>query len=118
MKTITLNLVKGLLVIVLFTGVSVALSTTGVQAVSEARAGGNTGAGAGGTTQGGVTTSTVNQYLVAHAYSNIQSLSVYSSSNSGTAWRAVAYSNASGAQVSVYVYVQGSQIIGGTESPL
>ena len=38
MKKITLNLVKGLLVIVLFTGVSVVLSTTGVQTVSEASA--------------------------------------------------------------------------------
>jgi len=43
MKTITQKLIKGLLVIVLFTGVSVALSTTGVQTVSEAKA-----AGAGG----------------------------------------------------------------------
>ncbi|HSH67902.1 MAG TPA: hypothetical protein VLB84_19330, partial [Bacteroidia bacterium] len=38
MKKITLNLLKGLLVIVLFTGVSVVLSTNGVQAVSEANA--------------------------------------------------------------------------------
>ena len=117
MKKITLNLVKGLLVIVLFTGVSVALSTTGVQTVSEAKAGGN-GAGAGGSTQGGVTASTVNQYLTAHAYSNVQSISVSSSSSSGTTWRAVVYSSASGGQVSVSVYVQGSQIVGSNDASL
>ncbi len=38
MKTITSNLLKGLLVIVLFTGVSVVLSATGVQTVSVANA--------------------------------------------------------------------------------
>lgn len=38
MKKITLNLLKGLLVIVLFTGGSVVLTATGVQTVSEANA--------------------------------------------------------------------------------
>ena len=64
MKKITLNLVKGLLAIVLFTGVSVALSTTGVQTVSEANAaGGATGSGgsaSSGSSQAGVSASTVN----------------------------------------------------------
>lgn len=115
MKKITLNLVKGLLVIVLFTGVSVALSTTGVQTVSEAKAGSNTGAGASGSSQAGVTASTVNQYLVNYAYSNIQTLSVSSSTSSGTTWTAYAYSSASGTQVTVSVYVQGSQILGSAD---
>ena len=120
MKKITLNLVKGLLVIVLFTGVSVALSTTGVQPVSEVKAGGGSGAGgsSAGSSQGGVIASTVNQYLVNHAYSNIQSISVSSSSSSGTTWRATVYSSASGTQVSVSVYVQGSQIVANTENAL
>ncbi|HET6224796.1 MAG TPA: hypothetical protein VFF27_00860 [Bacteroidia bacterium] len=110
MKKITLNLLKGLLVIVLFTGVSVALSTTGVQTVSEAKAGGPT-TSAGSSSSQGVTASSVNQYLIAHAYTNITSMSVTSSSSSGSTWTAIAV-NGSGSQVRVTVYASTSQIVG------
>jgi len=113
MKKITLNLLKGLLVIVLFTGVSVALSTTGVQTVSEAKAGPGNGIGAAGSGQG-ITSTSINQYLVNHAYTNIQSLSVYSSTSSSTTWKAIAI-NASGVKVSVFVYTQSTQILGNNE---
>ena len=69
MKKITLNLLKGLLVIVLFTGVSVVLSTTGVQTVSEVNA-----KVIGAPYQGAIqqaqrlTAAKVNQYLIDNGY--------------------------------------------------
>lgn len=118
MKTITQKFIKGLLVIVLFTGVSVALSTTGVQTVSEAHAGSGGSAGAGSGTgssgQGGqVSSATVNQYLVARGYT-VQSLSPICGSVN---WRAYATS-ASGTQYMVTVYVQSSQIVASNDSAL
>jgi hypothetical protein len=107
MKKITLNLVKGLLVIVLFTGVSVALSTTGVQTVSEANASiGGTGAGSGSTGQMGVSAAAVNQYLVSRGY-RVQSLSPICGS---TNWKAYTI-GANGTYYITTVYVQTSQII-------
>lgn len=69
MKKITLNLVKGLLVIVLFTGVSVVLSATGVQTVSEASAK-VIGAPQGPAGQSGqsLTAAKVSQYLTSKGY--------------------------------------------------
>jgi hypothetical protein len=85
MKTITQKLIKGLLVIVLFTGVSVALSTTGVQTVSEAKAAGvGSGAANGSAGQSGVSSSTVYQYLVSRGYT-VQSLNQICGS---TNWKA------------------------------
>jgi hypothetical protein len=54
MKKVSISLLKGLLIIVLFTGTSVVLSTVGVKTVSEAHA--------------AVTETDVNNYLVAHGY--------------------------------------------------
>ncbi len=110
MKKITLNLVKGLLVIVLFTGVSVALSTTGVQTVSEAKAGANTGAGTGQGGYGQVSAGTVNQYLVSHGYT-VQSLSPICGSNN---WRSYT-TGANGAQYITTIYVQSSQVVGSSD---
>jgi hypothetical protein len=114
MKKITLNLVKGLLVIVLFTGVSVALSTTGVQTVSEANAslGGN-GAGSGSTGQMGVSAAAVNQYLVSRGYT-VQSLSPICGSVN---WRANTI-GANGVYYTTTIYVQSSQILGSQDISL
>jgi hypothetical protein len=112
MKTITQKLIKGLLVIVLFTGVSVALSTAGVQTVSEAKAAGvGNGAANGSAGQAGqVSSSTVYQYLVSKGYT-VQSLSQICGS---TNWKAYTI-GANGSQYITTVYVNGSQIIGGQD---
>jgi hypothetical protein len=113
MKKITLNLVKGLLVIVLFTGVSVALSTTGVQTVSEAHAGVGNGALQGPAGQAGqVSAAAVNQYLVSRGYT-IQSLNPICGS---TNWQAYV-TNANGVQTKVIVYTQSTQIVASQELP-
>ncbi len=110
MKKITLNLVKGLLVIVLFTGVSVAISTTGVQTVNTANAGtGYAGSGSAGQASQ-VSSTSVNQYLVGHGYSSIQNLSIVSN----TSWQAIV-TNANGIQCRVSIFTQSTQIIGCNE---
>jgi hypothetical protein len=114
MKTITQKLIKGLLVIVLFTGVSVALSTTGVQTVSEAKAAGAGGGALGGPAgqAGQVTASAVYQYLVSRGYT-IQNLNpVCGTSN----WQA-SVTNANGVQARVIIYTQSTQIVASQELP-
>lgn len=106
MKKITLNLFKGLLVIVLFTGVSVAVSTTGVQTVSEAHAGGGYNPASSSGQAGQVSASNVNQYLINHGYS-VQSLCPITGTGN---WQAYTV-NSNGVQVRTIVYTQGSQII-------
>jgi hypothetical protein len=114
MKKITLNLVKGLLVIVLFTGVSVALSTTGVQTVSEAHAGVGSGAVQGPAGQAGqVSAAAVNQYLVSRGYT-VQSLTPICGSLN---WRAYTIA-ANGTQYITTVFVQSSQILSSNDSAL
>jgi hypothetical protein len=112
MKTITQKLIKGLLVIVLFTGVSVALSTTGVQTVSEAKAAGAGGSAVGGPAgqAGQVSASAVYQYLVSKGYT-VQSLNQICGSLN---WKAYT-TGANGVQYTTTIYVQNSQIAGSNE---
>lgn len=115
MKTITQKLIKGLLVIVLFTGVSVALSTAGVQTVSEAKAAGVGGGVAQGSAGNAsqVSANTVYQYLVNRGYS-VQSLSQICGS---TNWRAYTTA-ANGTQYITTIYVQSSQVVASNDSAL
>jgi hypothetical protein len=114
MKTITQKLIKGLLVIVLFTGVSVALSTTGVQTVSEANAAGAGGSAANGPAgQSGVSSSSVYQYLVSRGYT-VQSLSQICGS---TNWKAYTI-GANGVQYITTVYVQSNNFVGHSDGSI
>jgi hypothetical protein len=115
MKTITQKLIKGLLVIVLFTGVSVALSTTGVQTVSEAKAAGAGGGALGGPAgqAGQVSASAVYQYLVSKGYT-VQSLNPICGSLN---WKAYT-TGANGTQYITTVIVQTSQIVANTDVAL
>jgi hypothetical protein len=91
-------LIKGLLVIVLFTGTTIALSSAGVKTVNEAKA--------------AVSYDFVYNYLVNHGY---QVLTL--AATKGTAdWDAQTYKN--GTFYYTHVYVQGSAIVGQVDTPL
>jgi hypothetical protein len=115
MKTITQKLIKGLLVIVLFTGVSVALSSTGVQIVSEAHAGVGTGVTEGQAGQGGAVTtaSSVSQYLLNSGYNNV--FNVYKIGVNK--WKA-SVSLANGDQGAVIVNTASGQILTSNEQSI
>jgi hypothetical protein len=99
MKSSLKVLIKGLLVIVLFTGTSVALSTAGVETVSEARA--------------AVSYQQVNQYLVNRGYTVITLSPVGSSTNRTEDW--VSHTVKNNVHYTTTVYVQGTEIVGSND---
>lgn len=92
MKTIRIRLVKGLFVIVLFTGATVALSTIGVQTVSQAMA--------------AVSQQQVNTYLVNMGYTVITL-----APNPGTKYDWVAHTQKGGFDYTTYIHCDANNII-------
>ncbi len=99
MKNAVKLVLKGLLIIVLFTGVSISLSTTGVKSVNEANA--------------AVSYEQVYQYLVAHGYTVITLDPI--SGSKGPDWIAHTIKN----QIHYWttVDVNGNEIIGVLDVP-
>ncbi len=98
MKNIGKLLIKAFAVFVLFTGISVGLSTVGVSSVSEARA--------------AVSYQQVYQYLVDHGYTVITLDPVPRSLN----W--IAHTTLNGFHLMSTVHVEGDQIIVITDAPM
>ena len=98
MKQIAKSILKGLLVIVLFTGGSVVLSTAGVKSVSEAKA--------------AVTGDQVNDYLVGLGYEVLDMKEKAGSED----WECHTYRN--GVYYLTTVHVRGSEIIDHTDVPM
>ena len=100
MKNIGKLVVKGLLVIVLFTGVSVALSTFGVKSVNEANA--------------AVTYQQVYQYLVNNGYTVVTLNPI--SQEKGSNW--IAHTIKNDIHYWTTVYISGDSIVGHADMPL
>ena len=100
MKNTAKLVLKGLLIIVLFTGSSIALSSIGVKSVSEARA--------------DVSYQQVNQYLVNRGYVVITLNPI--NNTRGSNWTAHTVLN--GVNYTTIVYVSGSEIVGVDSTPL
>jgi hypothetical protein len=98
MKRIAKSVFKILLVVVLFTGGSIALSTSGINTVSEARA---------------ATQSQVTEYLLANGYT-IQSLGP----KEATKFDWIAMTTKNGVHYSTTIYCTETSIIGNTDVAL
>lgn len=100
MKNVAKLVLKGLLVIVLFTGSTIALSTVGVNSVSEAKA--------------AVSYQQVYQYLVNHGYTVITLNPIDQSK--GSNW--IAHTVVNGIHFWTTIYVSGDSIIGVSDIPM
>ena len=98
MRNVAKSIVKGLFVIVLFTGGSIALSTTGVKAVNEASA--------------AVSSQQVTQYLVGLGYQVI----ALAPTKGSLDWDA--HTSKGGIEYRTHIYVVGTQIVDHTDVPL
>ena len=99
MKKLSISLLKGLLVIVLFTGTSIVLHTTGVKTVSEAKA--------------GVSEQEVVDYLEELGYTVI---SAAPKPNTVADW--ICHTILNGTHYWTTVHVQGNNIVGQTDVPM
>ena len=100
MKNTAKLLVKGLFIIVLFTGSTIALSTVGIKTVNEAQA--------------SVTYQTVLNYLVNNGYEvvTLNPIREYKTDN----W--IAHTIRNGVHYMTTVYVEGTQIVGVNDIPM